>query len=115
MLKKFSMAGALIAAAVAALPAGMPMAYADSQAGGQQCPSQQGAEGQSADQQCQQQKGPGMPDRPINNRQQQQQDPNEKPISQVGFMYLVNGVPTCFHNWDVGVPGMIAINPVQAS
>lgn len=75
-------------------------------------------------QQCQQEKGLAIANRAIDESKQgadqaqkqlqQQQDPRNKPISQVGFLYLVNGVPTCFHNWDVGVPGMVAVQPVQA-
>ncbi len=91
---------AFVVAAAVSLAAA-PTAYADPQDGSQQCSDQQNTEAQGADKQCQQQPGLGMPDRPNNNGNQQ--DPNQKPISQVGYMYLVNGVPTCFHNWDVGV------------
>jgi hypothetical protein len=110
----------LVAAAVLA---GAPAAYADPQDAGQQCPDQQAAPSSGPDQQCQ---GQGNPAGKVVDKvkdeadqaqralqQQQQQDPRNKPISQVGFMYLVNGVPTCFHNWDVGVAGMVAIQPVQ--
>ncbi len=57
-----------------------------------------------------------MPDLPNNNgtpQQQQQQQVDQKPLSQMGFLYLVNGVPTCLHNWDVAIAGSIPITPVQ--
>jgi hypothetical protein len=123
MLKKSAVTRAFVVAA-AVLLAGTPMAYADPQDGSQQCPDQQGTNGQGPDQQCPGQGNPagkiidkvndGADQAQKGLQQQQQQDPRNKPISQVGFMYLVNGVPTCFHNWDVGVPGMVAIMPAQA-
>jgi hypothetical protein len=122
MLEKSGVTRAFLVVA-AVLLAGAPVAYADPQ-DGQQCPDQQGTEGRGPDQQCLGQGNPagkivdkvkdGADDAQKGLQQQQQQDPRNKPISQVGFMYLVNGVPTCFHNWDVGVAGMVAIQPVQA-
>jgi hypothetical protein len=122
MLKKSGLTRAFVAAA-AVLLASAPVAYADPQDGSHQCPDQQGTNGQGPDQQCQGQGNPagkiidkvndGADQAQKGLQQQQQQDPRNKPISQVGFMYLVNGVPTCFHNWDVGVAGMKAIEPVQ--
>jgi hypothetical protein len=122
MLEKSGVTRAFVVVA-AVLLAGAPVAYADLQ-DGQQCPDQQGTEGPGPDQPCQGQGNPagkivdkvkdGADDSQKGLQPQQQQDPRNKPISQVGFMYLVNGVPTCFHNWDVGVAGMVAIQPVQA-
>jgi hypothetical protein len=87
-------------------------------------PDQQGTNGQGTDQQCQ---GHGNPagkvldeakdaaDQAQKQLQQQQQQANKKPISQVGFMYIVNGVPTCIHNADVLIGGTFTpITPVQA-
>ena len=93
---------AFVVAAAVSLAAA-PTAYADPQDGSQQCSDQQNTEAQGADKQCQQQPGLGMPDRPNNNGNQQ--DPNQKPISQVGYMYLVNGVPTCFHQLGMSESG----------
>jgi hypothetical protein len=108
---------ALVVAAALMLT-GVPAAYADPQDGGRQCPEQPAPAGPSPDQQCQGNPAGAIVDKVKDEaqralQQRQQQDPRNKPISQVGFMYLVNGVPTCFHNWDVGVPGMVAIQPVQ--
>jgi hypothetical protein len=87
-------------------------------------PDQQGTNGQGTDQQCQ---GHGNPagkvldeakdaaDQAQKQLQQQQQQANRKPISQVGFMDIVNGVPTCIHNADVLIGGTFTpITPVQA-
>ncbi|WIM86655.1 hypothetical protein PT015_17400 [Candidatus Mycobacterium wuenschmannii] len=112
--------GRTIILAAALLLAGVPVADADPPDGGQQCPDQQSA--QSPDQQCQAgdvagkvidkvQDGADKAQRALQ-QQQQQQDPRNKPLSQVGYLYLVNGVPTCFHNWDVGVAGMVPVQPV---
>lgn len=113
----------MVAAGV--LLVGAPAAYADGpdeQDGGQQQCSDQ----QSTDQQCQlggnpasqiiekAQDAANQAQQQLQQQQQQQQlPPDKRPISQVGYMYLVNGVPTCFHNWDVGVGGMVPITPVQ--
>ena len=120
MLTKSGMTKALVVAAALSL-AGAPVAYADPQDGGQQCPNQQGAAGQGPDQQCQ---GQGNPAGKIIDKVQdgadqtqkglqQQQDPRNKPISQVGYIYVVNGVPTCVHNWDVIVGAATPVTPVQ--
>lgn len=105
-----------LAGGVAALLLWTPIADADDPTDCDQLPPDQV-------QQCQQAKGAAIANRAVDEakrgadqaqKQLQQQDAKNKPISQVGYLYLVNGVPTCFHNWDVGVPGMVAIQPVQA-
>jgi hypothetical protein len=106
------LAGGMLLAAPAVgavgLLVGTPTAVADDQDCTQQPPDQQ--------QQCQQQKkGSGMPDLPTNNINPQQQDVSKKPMSQVGYMYIINGVPTCMHNWDVLIGGtFVPVTPAQA-
>jgi hypothetical protein len=100
---------ALVVAA-ALLLAGAPVADADPQDGGQQCPDQQAPSAPGQDQQCQGnpaekvldkvKDGADQAQRAMQQQEQQQKQQTMQKLMSQGLIYLVNGVPTCLHSGD---------------